>query len=73
MTPREKELEAALKASNDALLELMACASEILNSRIGRHLYEQCHRAVQTAGPLLPRGQPNYAAQRLDVSKINVW
>lgn len=54
---RIAELESALKRSDEALLELVACSSDMLNSRVGNGLYKQCHAALMEAGRALrPRG-----------------
>ena len=54
-TPEERiaKLVAALTQSTDALSELMACSSEMLNSRVARGLYKQCHDAAMNAGAVL--------------------
>jgi hypothetical protein len=54
MTNREKELEDALRQTRDALVELMACSVEMMNSRAAKGLYKQCHEALMASGKALP-------------------
>jgi hypothetical protein len=61
---REQELAEALSDTNAALLELMACSTELLNSRVAKNLYRQCHEAVQKSSRLI-------APRQLDAAKFH--
>lgn len=56
MMEREKEMAAAIRQLDAALVELMACSADLLNSRLGKPLYEQCHSAVMNANRVMSRG-----------------
>jgi hypothetical protein len=66
MTNREKELEDALRQTRDALVELMACSVELMNSRAAKGLYKQCHEALMASGKVLPPQKEPVSKMQLD-------